>query len=141
MAPTESPYHKTMASIYKRSQWTCIIKLTIKKLNQSNLILIIIDIFNVNIRGVENLFVYSFLFQYGVAVTKYDRHGFRARMRQLLLTTSSAVMVQEAKIKQRIDYGTLLGNVTVIQLSPLLPNNTVRHPSLLKFHTPVFQSI
>lgn len=130
-----------MASIYKRSQWTCIIKLTIKKLNQSNLILIIIDIFNVNIRGVENLFVYSFLFQYGVAVTKYDRHGFHARMRQLLLTTSSAVMVQEAKIKQRIDYGTLLGNVTVIQLSPLLPNNTVRHPSLLKFHTPVFQSI
>uniref|UniRef100_A0A673G217 Unconventional myosin-Ic n=1 Tax=Sinocyclocheilus rhinocerous TaxID=307959 RepID=A0A673G217_9TELE len=74
--------------------------------------------------------------KYGVAVTKYDRHGFRARMRQLLLTTSSAVLVQEAKIKQRIDYGTLLGNVTVIKLSPLLPNNTVLQPSLLKFHTP-----
>lgn len=71
----------------------------------------------VNIREVENLLVYSFIFQYGVPVIKYDRHGFRARMRQLLLTTSSAVLVQEAKIKQRIDYGTLLGNVTVIQLS------------------------
>lgn len=68
--------------------------------------------------GVEDLTVYSpLLFQYGIAVTKYDRHGFRARVRQLLLTASSAVLVQEAKIKQRIEYGTLLGNVTVIQLS------------------------
>ncbi|KTF82652.1 hypothetical protein cypCar_00012365 [Cyprinus carpio] len=54
--------------------------------------------------------------KYGVAVTKYDRHGFRARMRQLLLTTSSAVLVQDAKIKQRIDYGTLLG-ISVSSLS------------------------
>ncbi|XP_052412896.1 unconventional myosin-Ic isoform X1 [Carassius gibelio] len=54
--------------------------------------------------------------KYGVAVTKYDRHGFRARVRQLLLTTSSAVLVQEAKIKQRIDYGTLLG-ISVSSLS------------------------
>lgn len=57
------------------------------------------------------------LCQYGVAVIKYDRRGFRARPRQLLLTTSAAVLVQEAKIKQRIDYSTLLGNVTVIQLT------------------------
>ncbi|XP_050965134.1 unconventional myosin-Ic isoform X1 [Labeo rohita] len=54
--------------------------------------------------------------KYGIAVTKYDRHGFRARVRQLLLTTSSAVLVQEAKIKQRIDYGTLLG-ISVSSLS------------------------
>uniref|UniRef100_A0A8C1FR21 Unconventional myosin-Ic n=1 Tax=Cyprinus carpio carpio TaxID=630221 RepID=A0A8C1FR21_CYPCA len=54
--------------------------------------------------------------KYGVPVIKYDRHGFRARMRQLLLTTSSAVLVQEAKIKQRIDYGTLLG-ISVSSLS------------------------
>uniref|UniRef100_A0A673FRV7 Unconventional myosin-Ic n=1 Tax=Sinocyclocheilus rhinocerous TaxID=307959 RepID=A0A673FRV7_9TELE len=61
--------------------------------------------------------------KYGVAVTKYDRHGFRARMRQLLLTTSSAVLVQEAKIKQRIDYGTLLG----ISLSSLSDGFFVLH--------------
>ncbi|TRY57362.1 hypothetical protein DNTS_024948 [Danionella cerebrum] len=54
--------------------------------------------------------------KYGIAVTKYDRHGFRARVRQLLLTASSAVLVQEAKIKQRIDYGTLLG-ISVSSLS------------------------
>ncbi|XP_016306157.1 unconventional myosin-Ic isoform X1 [Sinocyclocheilus anshuiensis] len=61
--------------------------------------------------------------KYGVAVTKYDRHGFRARMRQLLLTASSAVLVQEAKIKQRIDYGTLLG----ISLSSLSDGFFVLH--------------
>ncbi|KAA0717237.1 Unconventional myosin-Ic [Triplophysa tibetana] len=54
--------------------------------------------------------------KYGVAVIKYDRHGFRARPRQLLLTTSAAVLVQEAKIKQRIDYSTLLG-ISVSSLS------------------------
>ncbi|XP_026105337.1 unconventional myosin-Ic-like isoform X2 [Carassius auratus] len=54
--------------------------------------------------------------KYGVAVIKYDRHGFGARMRQMLLTASSAVLVQEAKIKQRIDYGTLLG-ISVSSLS------------------------
>ncbi|XP_076849462.1 unconventional myosin-Ic-like, partial [Brachyhypopomus gauderio] len=47
--------------------------------------------------------------KYGVAVTKYDRHGFRARPRQLLLTMSAAVLVQEAKVKQRVDYTSLLG--------------------------------
>ncbi|XP_056601927.1 unconventional myosin-Ic isoform X1 [Triplophysa dalaica] len=54
--------------------------------------------------------------KYGVAVIKYDRHGFRARPRQLLLTTSAAVLVQEAKIKQRIEYSTLLG-ISVSSLS------------------------
>ncbi|KAI7812507.1 unconventional myosin-Ic isoform X2 [Triplophysa rosa] len=54
--------------------------------------------------------------KYGVAVIKYDRHGFRARPRQLLLTTSAAVLVQEAKVKQRIDYSTLLG-ISVSSLS------------------------
>uniref|UniRef100_A0A4W4F5X0 Myosin Ic, paralog b n=1 Tax=Electrophorus electricus TaxID=8005 RepID=A0A4W4F5X0_ELEEL len=47
--------------------------------------------------------------KYGVAVTKYDRHGYRARPRQLLLTASTAVLVQESKVKQRIDYTSLLG--------------------------------
>uniref|UniRef100_A0A8C1X9K0 Myosin Ic, paralog a n=1 Tax=Cyprinus carpio TaxID=7962 RepID=A0A8C1X9K0_CYPCA len=72
-------------------------------------------------QSVPKLFVATRLgnihnFSYGVPVIKYDRHGFRARMRQLLLTTSSAVLVQEAKIKQRIDYGTLLG-ISVSSLS------------------------
>uniref|UniRef100_A0A4W4F664 Myosin motor domain-containing protein n=1 Tax=Electrophorus electricus TaxID=8005 RepID=A0A4W4F664_ELEEL len=49
------------------------------------------------------------VYQYGVAVTKYDRHGYRARPRQLLLTASTAVLVQESKVKQRIDYTSLLG--------------------------------
>uniref|UniRef100_A0A4W5JGK6 Myosin Ic, paralog a n=1 Tax=Hucho hucho TaxID=62062 RepID=A0A4W5JGK6_9TELE len=44
---------------------------------------------------------------YGVAVTKYDRRGYKARPRQLLLTSSFAVLVAEAKLKQRIDYATL----------------------------------
>uniref|UniRef100_A0A8C7UHK4 Myosin Ic, paralog a n=1 Tax=Oncorhynchus mykiss TaxID=8022 RepID=A0A8C7UHK4_ONCMY len=44
---------------------------------------------------------------YGVAVTKYDRRGYKARPRQLLLTSSFAVLVAEAKLKQRIDYAAL----------------------------------
>lgn len=108
MAATELAYNKTIISIYQKG---------IKIIN-------LIFFHVVDIGGVVDLIVY-FLFQYGIAVTKYDRHGFRARVRQLLLTASSAVLVQEAKIKQRIEYGTLLGNVTVIQLSLLLHNNTV----------------
>lgn len=42
-------------------------------------------------------------------VTKYDRKGYKARPRQLLLTSNSAVIVEEAKLKQRIDYGALKG--------------------------------
>uniref|UniRef100_A0A8B9RAM0 Myosin Ic, paralog a n=1 Tax=Astyanax mexicanus TaxID=7994 RepID=A0A8B9RAM0_ASTMX len=47
--------------------------------------------------------------RYGVAVTKYDRRGFRARPRQLLLMATGVILVQESKIKQRIDYSSLLG--------------------------------
>ncbi|KAL6463274.1 hypothetical protein MHYP_G00276650 [Metynnis hypsauchen] len=54
--------------------------------------------------------------KYGVAVTKYDRHGFRARPRQLLLMGSGVILVQESKIKQRIDYSSLLG-ISVSSLS------------------------
>uniref|UniRef100_UPI003AABA897 unconventional myosin-Ic n=1 Tax=Centroberyx gerrardi TaxID=166262 RepID=UPI003AABA897 len=45
--------------------------------------------------------------QYGAAVTKYDRRGFKARPRQLLLTAAFAVLVDRTKIKQRIDYNAL----------------------------------
>lgn len=51
----------------------------------------------------------SFCSQYAVPVTKYDRKGYKARPRQLLLTASSAVIIEEAKLKQRIDYGALKG--------------------------------
>lgn len=47
--------------------------------------------------------------QYAVPVTKYDRRGYKPRSRQLLLTCSSAVIVEETKLKQRIDYSTLKG--------------------------------
>lgn len=51
----------------------------------------------------------SFCSQYAVPVTKYDRKGYKARPRQLLLTSNSAVIAEEAKLKQRIDYGALKG--------------------------------
>ncbi|XP_063058785.1 unconventional myosin-Ic [Engraulis encrasicolus] len=54
--------------------------------------------------------------KYGVPVIKYDRHGFKPRPRQLLLTASAVVLVQEAKIKQKVDYGTLL-SISVSTLS------------------------
>ncbi|XP_022536420.2 unconventional myosin-Ic isoform X1 [Astyanax mexicanus] len=54
--------------------------------------------------------------KYGVAVTKYDRRGFRARPRQLLLMATGVILVQESKIKQRIDYSSLLG-ISVSSLS------------------------
>lgn len=49
------------------------------------------------------------MFQYAVPVVKYDRRGYKARARQLLLTQSSAIVVEESKIKQRIDYSNLTG--------------------------------
>uniref|UniRef100_A0AAQ4QYX1 Myosin Ic, paralog b n=1 Tax=Gasterosteus aculeatus aculeatus TaxID=481459 RepID=A0AAQ4QYX1_GASAC len=54
--------------------------------------------------------------KYAVPVTKYDRKGYKARPRQLLLTANSAVIVEEAKLKQRIEYATLRG-VSVSSLS------------------------
>ncbi|XP_054649883.1 unconventional myosin-Ic-like isoform X2 [Dunckerocampus dactyliophorus] len=54
--------------------------------------------------------------KYGVPVTKYDRKGYKARQRQLLLTANSAIIVEDAKLKQRIDYDTLKG-ISVSSLS------------------------
>uniref|UniRef100_A0A3Q2GJI7 Myosin Ic, paralog b n=1 Tax=Cyprinodon variegatus TaxID=28743 RepID=A0A3Q2GJI7_CYPVA len=53
---------------------------------------------------------------YAVPVTKYDRKGYKPRSRQLLLTADSAVIVEEGKLKQRIDYGSLKG-ISVSSLS------------------------
>ncbi|XP_039361128.1 unconventional myosin-Ih isoform X2 [Mauremys reevesii] len=47
--------------------------------------------------------------KYGTPVVKYDRNGFKARERQLVLTQSAAYVVEMAKIKQKIDYATLKG--------------------------------
>ncbi|XP_018606075.1 unconventional myosin-Ic-like isoform X1 [Scleropages formosus] len=54
--------------------------------------------------------------KYAVSVTKYDRKGYRARPRQLLLTASCAVIVEDSKLKQRIDYSALKG-ISVSSLS------------------------
>ncbi|XP_058137514.1 unconventional myosin-Ih isoform X1 [Dasypus novemcinctus] len=47
--------------------------------------------------------------QYGIPVIKYDRKGFKARQRQLLLTRNSAYVVELAKVKQKIEYSALKG--------------------------------
>uniref|UniRef100_A0A3P8RYW9 Myosin Ic, paralog b n=1 Tax=Amphiprion percula TaxID=161767 RepID=A0A3P8RYW9_AMPPE len=54
--------------------------------------------------------------KYAVPVTKYDRKGYKPRPRQLLLTGSSAIITEEGKLKQRIDYGALKG-ISVSSLS------------------------
>ncbi|MGH0171454.1 UNVERIFIED_CONTAM: hypothetical protein FKN15_061205 [Acipenser sinensis] len=54
--------------------------------------------------------------QYGTPVVKYDRNGYKPRPRQLVLTQGAAYMVEEAKIKQRVEYATLKG-VSVSSLS------------------------
>lgn len=48
--------------------------------------------------------------QYSAPVVKYDRNGFRPRLRQLIFTQEAAYLVEESKIKQRIDYSSLKGN-------------------------------
>lgn len=42
-------------------------------------------------------------------VVKYDRKGYKPRPRQLLLTPNAVVIVEDAKVKQRIDYANLTG--------------------------------
>ncbi|EMP37836.1 Myosin-Ic [Chelonia mydas] len=57
--------------------------------------------------------------KYAVPVVKYDRKGYKARVRQLLLTQNAIFIVEEAKIKQRIDYANLTG-ISVSSLSDSL---------------------
>ncbi|XP_075067015.1 unconventional myosin-Ih [Mixophyes fleayi] len=45
--------------------------------------------------------------KYGIAAIKYDRHGFKARPRQLLLTQSALYLTEQPKIKEKIDYSSL----------------------------------
>ncbi|KAG8450754.1 hypothetical protein GDO86_003141 [Hymenochirus boettgeri] len=60
---------------------------------------------------------------YAVPVVKYDRKGYKPRRRQLLLTDNAAYIVEEAKLKQRIDYANLSG----ISVSSLSDNLFVLH--------------
>ncbi|XP_077150565.1 unconventional myosin-Ic isoform X1 [Ranitomeya variabilis] len=60
---------------------------------------------------------------YAVPVVKYDRKGYKQRRRQLLLGQNAAYLVEEAKIKQRIDYA----NLTGISVSSLSDNLFVLH--------------
>ncbi|KAM4648356.1 unconventional myosin-Ic isoform 3-T4 [Amazona ochrocephala] len=61
--------------------------------------------------------------KYAVPVVKYDRKGYKARARQLLLTQNAAIIIEESKIKQRIDYS----NLTGISVSSLSDNLFVLH--------------
>ncbi|KPP75317.1 unconventional myosin-Ih-like [Scleropages formosus] len=54
--------------------------------------------------------------KYSIPVVKYDRNGFKPRPRQLILTQTAAYLVEEAKMKQRIEYRSLKG-VSVSNLS------------------------
>ncbi|XP_046900302.1 unconventional myosin-Ih [Hypomesus transpacificus] len=54
--------------------------------------------------------------KYGAPVVKYDRNGFRTRFRQLIFTQTAAYLVEEAKVKQRVEYNALKG-VSVSNLS------------------------
>lgn len=52
-------------------------------------------------------------------VVKYDHKDYKPRSRQLLLTPSAVVIVEDAKVKQRIDYANLTG-VSISSLSDSL---------------------
>ncbi|XP_023835053.1 unconventional myosin-Ih-like [Salvelinus sp. IW2-2015] len=54
--------------------------------------------------------------KYSIPIVKYDRNGFKARPRQLILTQTAAYVVDDAKIKQRVLHTTLKG-VSVSTLS------------------------
>ncbi|KAF7244228.1 Pre-mRNA-processing-splicing factor 8 [Varanus komodoensis] len=57
--------------------------------------------------------------EYAVPVTKYDRKGYKARARQLLLTQNAVVLVEESKLKQRIDYANLTGGCCTPEWLPV----------------------
>lgn len=70
--------------------------------------------------------------QYGIPVIKYDRKGFKARRRQLILTQKAAYVVELAKIKQKIDYSTLKGKKPAIVthwIAWLLGTRVMKEPS------------
>ncbi|KAL0965644.1 hypothetical protein UPYG_G00283890 [Umbra pygmaea] len=61
--------------------------------------------------------------KYSVPVVKYDRNGFRPRFRQLIYTGAAAYLVEEAKIKQRVQFNNLKG----VSVSNLNDNFFILH--------------
>uniref|UniRef100_A0A8C8J8X0 Myosin IHb n=1 Tax=Oncorhynchus tshawytscha TaxID=74940 RepID=A0A8C8J8X0_ONCTS len=68
-------------------------------------------------------FVDTRISKYSVPVVKYDRNGFRPRFRQLIYTGSAAYLVEEAKIKQRVEFNNLKG----VSVSTLSDNFLILH--------------
>ncbi|XP_023664401.1 unconventional myosin-Ih-like isoform X1 [Paramormyrops kingsleyae] len=62
-------------------------------------------------------------FKYAAPVVKYDRNGFRPRHRQLILTQAAVYLVEESRVKQRVEYGSLKG----VSVSHLSDNFLVLH--------------
>uniref|UniRef100_A0A672LRR6 Unconventional myosin-Ih-like n=1 Tax=Sinocyclocheilus grahami TaxID=75366 RepID=A0A672LRR6_SINGR len=62
---------------------------------------------NINIKVLQQICPEGI--KYSVPVIKYDRNGFRPRFRQLIFTQAAAYLVEEAKIKQRVNYSSLKG--------------------------------
>uniref|UniRef100_A0A3B3QQ36 Unconventional myosin-Ih-like n=1 Tax=Paramormyrops kingsleyae TaxID=1676925 RepID=A0A3B3QQ36_9TELE len=60
---------------------------------------------------------------YAAPVVKYDRNGFRPRHRQLILTQAAVYLVEESRVKQRVEYGSLKG----VSVSHLSDNFLVLH--------------
>lgn len=65
--------------------------------------------------------------QYGIPVIKYDRKGFKARQRQLILTQKAAYVVELAKIKQKIEYSALKGEMQATS-GPVTGRLSFQHP-------------
>lgn len=66
-------------------------------------------------------------------VIKYDRKGYKPRPRQLLLTSNSAIIAEEGKLKQRINYDTLKGQRSTARgwlIRPLLVLLWLKHRRL-----------
>lgn len=64
--------------------------------------------------------------QYSVPVIKYDRNGFRPRFRQLIFTQAAAYLVEEAKIKQRVNYSSLKGKLKLYDCVKFAINSDFR---------------
>ncbi|KAG9487068.1 unconventional myosin-Ih [Eleutherodactylus coqui] len=64
---------------------------------------------------VHQLMLYDKM-KYGIAVMKYDRNGFKPRPRNLVLTQTTLYIIEQLKIKQKIDY-TNLKEISVSHLS------------------------
>uniref|UniRef100_A0A671QK17 Unconventional myosin-Ih-like n=1 Tax=Sinocyclocheilus anshuiensis TaxID=1608454 RepID=A0A671QK17_9TELE len=76
---------------------------------------------NINIRVLQLICPEGI--KYSVPVIKYDRNGFRPRFRQLIFTQAAAYLVEEAKIKQRVNYSSLKG----VSVSDLSDNFLILH--------------